>query len=173
VTGIGPLADRAADLKVDRRLPCPMCQSAQSVLPTADFIGCPFASDLTDPAGAAEACQRVASRWLARRGHIEVIAGHGREPLTAPTTPEKSTGEHLPIIALIAHRMKRDAARCLAAGWTALEAAGGMPPSVRPDQSSTNSFFHDSSSAAVVCSLFRRMKCSSTSASRLVRMKHR
>ncbi len=89
--------------------------------------------------------QLVASRVLEKRGHTVVIVGNGREALAAleesgsggfdlvvmdvqmPVLDgfeataiirarEKSTGAHMPIIAMTAHAMKGAEQRCLAAG---------------------------------------------------------
>jgi CheY-like chemotaxis protein len=89
--------------------------------------------------------QRLATRLLEKRGHFVSIAGDGREALVAlekesfdlvlmdlqmpqmdgfeATTvirqKEKTTGNHLPIVALTAHAMKGDREKCLAGGMDA------------------------------------------------------
>ena len=86
--------------------------------------------------------QRLALRLLERRGHRVVVARDGEEVLAALETgafdlvlmdvqmpgmdglaapsaireKEKSTGEHLPIVAMTASAMQRDQEICLAAG---------------------------------------------------------
>ncbi len=86
--------------------------------------------------------QAVASRLLAKLGHTPVIANNGREALDlleqetfdlvlmdiqmpemdgilatkSIREREKSTQRHIPIIAMTAHAMKGDRARCIAAG---------------------------------------------------------
>ena len=89
--------------------------------------------------------QLVASRLLERRGHTVVVAGNGREALAILDDAalvgfdcvlmdvqmpemdgfectalirerERTTGSHLPIVAMTAHAMKGDEGRCLAKG---------------------------------------------------------
>jgi PAS domain S-box-containing protein len=86
--------------------------------------------------------QEVALRLLERRGHSVIVAENGRQALTAIERhkfdlvlmdvqmpemggleatqlireKEKSTGEHLPILAMTAHAMQGDRERCIAAG---------------------------------------------------------
>ena len=89
--------------------------------------------------------QKVAARLLEKWGHKVAAAGNGREALEAMDRvhfdlavmdvdmpvmdglqavrelreKEKTTGAHLPVIALTAHAMKGDKERCLAAGMDA------------------------------------------------------
>ena len=86
--------------------------------------------------------QEVALRLLERRGHSVIVAENGKQALTAIERhkfdlvlmdvqmpemggleatqlireKEKSTGEHLPILAMTAHAMQGDRERCIAAG---------------------------------------------------------
>jgi CheY-like chemotaxis protein len=86
--------------------------------------------------------QEVALRLLERRGHSVIVAENGRQALTAIERHkfdlvlmdvqmpemggleatqlirerEKSTGEHLPILAMTAHAMQGDRERCIAVG---------------------------------------------------------
>ena len=92
-----------------------------------------------------EVNQEVAVGLLARAGHRATVASNGREALAlwenepfdlilmdlqmpeldglettaAIRERERSTGGHIPIVALTAHAMKEDAERCLAAGMDA------------------------------------------------------
>ena len=89
--------------------------------------------------------QRLIARLLEKKGHTVMLAQNGREALDALEKQsfdivlmdgqmpemdgfeatklirekEKTTGAHLPIIALTAHAMQGDKARCLAAGMDA------------------------------------------------------
>jgi two-component system, sensor histidine kinase and response regulator len=89
--------------------------------------------------------QTLAVRLLEKRGYLVSVAGNGREALTALEKErfdvvlmdiqmpemdgfeatatirerEKSTGKHIPIIALTAHALKSDQVRCLSAGMDA------------------------------------------------------
>jgi CheY-like chemotaxis protein len=84
----------------------------------------------------------VAVRLLEKQGHSVEVAGNGREALARLSTEsfdlvlmdvqmpvmdgfeataairetEKTTGEHIPIIAMTAHSLKGDCERCIAAG---------------------------------------------------------
>ena len=86
--------------------------------------------------------QKLAVRLIEKRGHTLVVASNGREALAALEEQafdlvlmdvqmpemdgfeataairdrEKTTGKHIPIIAMTAHAMKGDRERCLAAG---------------------------------------------------------
>src|SRR3984893_10579055 len=99
--------------------------------------------------------QKLTVRLLEKRDQIVVVASNGRETLaaleeqsfdlvlmdvqmpemdgfeatTAIRDREKTTGEHLPIIALTAHAMKGDSERCLAAGMDAY-----VSKPIQPDQ---------------------------------------
>jgi len=99
-----------------------------------------------------EVNQKVAARMLEKRGHTVVVARNGREALealqrdafdlvlmdvqmpemdgfeaaAAIREQEKTTGKHLPIVAMTAHAMEGDRERCLAAGMD-----GYVPKPVR------------------------------------------
>jgi PAS domain S-box-containing protein len=99
--------------------------------------------------------QALAVRLLQKRGHNVVVAANGQEALSALEKEafdvvlmdvqmpemdgfaatnairerEKSTGTHIPIIAMTAHAMKGDEERCIAAGMDAY-----ISKPIRPDQ---------------------------------------
>jgi CheY-like chemotaxis protein len=99
--------------------------------------------------------QRLATRLLEKRGHFVVLAANGREAVTAfekesfdlvlmdlqmpemdgfeataaIRAKEKSTGKHLPIVALTAHAMKGDREKCLASGMD-----GYLTEPIRPQE---------------------------------------
>jgi len=86
--------------------------------------------------------QKLAARFIEKRGHAVMVVGSGREALAALETgsfdailmdvqmpemdgfeataairnKEKTTGQHIPIIAMTAYAMRGDRERCLAAG---------------------------------------------------------
>jgi CheY-like chemotaxis protein len=99
--------------------------------------------------------QMLAVRLLEKRGHHVQVAGDGREALeklktadfdlvlmdiqmpvmggfeatAAAREMEKSTGKHIPIVALTAHAMTGDRERCLAAGMD-----GYVAKPIRPEE---------------------------------------
>jgi two-component system, sensor histidine kinase and response regulator len=99
--------------------------------------------------------QRLAVRLLEKRGHHVVVAGNGAEALAAMEKQEfdlvfmdvqmpemdgleataeirekeKTSGKHLPIIALTAHAMKGDREKCIASGMD-----GYLTKPIRPQE---------------------------------------
>jgi two-component system, sensor histidine kinase and response regulator len=99
--------------------------------------------------------QRLAVRLLGKRGHHVVVAGNGAEALAAMEKQEfdlvfmdvqmpemdgleataeirekeKTSGKHLPIIALTAHAMKGDREKCIASGMD-----GYLTKPIRPQE---------------------------------------
>jgi two-component system, sensor histidine kinase and response regulator len=99
--------------------------------------------------------QRLAVRWLEKRGHTVVVAANGQKALAALEKQsfdvvlmdvqmpdidgfqataairekEKTTGKHLHIVAMTAHAMEGDREKCLAAGMD-----GYIPKPIQPKE---------------------------------------
>jgi CheY-like chemotaxis protein len=59
---------------------------------------------------------KLAIRLLEKQGHSVTVAGDGREAVAAIRTIGRSTGKHVPIVAMTAHAMKGGQECCLEAG---------------------------------------------------------